>query len=199
MGENFGEPLPRAGNFGRSRPPVRYPAPVADQHSHLASFPYKIAVLCELRDHLGRILLLKRARDPNRGMYSPIGGKLDTALGESPAQCASREIMEEAGVEIPVSRLRLVGMISERGYENQTNWLLFWYRALDPVSFESRMIDEGELVWHHPGEIDGLLLPETDRAIIWPLVRQHEDGYFAVHIDCSGPTMRWSVEQSTIA
>jgi len=170
---------------------------VADPSPHQPSFPYKIAVLCELRDHHGRILLLKRARDPNRGMYSPIGGKLDTALGESPAQCASREIMEEAGVEIPVSRLHLVGLISERGYENQTNWLLFWYRALDPVSFESRTIDEGELVWHYPHEVEGLNLPETDRAIIWPLVRRHEHGFFAVHIDCSGPTMRWWVEQST--
>lgn len=170
---------------------------MADPSTHQPSFPYKIAVLCELRDHHGRILLLKRARDPNRGMYSPIGGKLDTALGESPAQCASREIMEEAGVEIPVSRLHLVGLISERGYENQTNWLLFWYRALDPVSFESRTIDEGELVWHYPHEVEGLPLPETDRAIIWPLVRQHEHGFFAVHIDCSCPTMRWWVEQST--
>ena len=38
--------------------------------------PYKIAVLCDLRDESGRVLLIRRAKPPNQGLYSMIGGKL---------------------------------------------------------------------------------------------------------------------------
>ncbi|MBL0928127.1 MAG: NUDIX domain-containing protein [Phycisphaerales bacterium] len=163
-----------------------------------AGYAYKIAVLCDLRDRRGRLLLIKRAKDPNKGLYSPIGGKLDTALGESPAQCARREILEEASLDIPIDRLRLTGIISERGYEGKTNWLMFWYRALDPVDLHEHEINEGSLEWHALADIPSLPLPDTDRRVIWPHVLRHDpDGFFAVHIDCTGDEIRWSTEQSS--
>jgi 8-oxo-dGTP diphosphatase len=164
--------------------------------------PYKIAVLCDLRDSNGRVLLLHRKQDPNINLYSPIGGKLDTDTGESPAQCARREIHEEAQVDIPIDRLRLIGIISERGYPNseagsaRTNWLLFYYRVIGPVDFEPFEMREGRLEWIEPDRVESLPLPETDRKIIWPLVEAHEDGFFAVHIECDGPEFSWTVEQS---
>ena len=63
---------------------------------------------------------------------------------------------------------------------------------------------EGKLEWFEPGAIDALPLPQTDRRIIWPLVKRAEErgkggrpGFFAVHIDCSrgDDGMTWSVEQ----
>ena len=62
-----------------------------------SSLPYKIAVLCYIYDKDGHVLLLHRTQNPNRGMYSPVGGKLDTATGEGPHECALREIAEETG------------------------------------------------------------------------------------------------------
>jgi 8-oxo-dGTP diphosphatase len=165
--------------------------------------PYRIAVLCDLRDDRGRVLMLHRFNPPNKDLYSPIGGKLDVDAGESPAQCARREILEEAGLEIPLERLRLEGMISERGYTSEpdgsgrTNWLLFYYRVEGHVALEPFEMREGRLEWIEPDAVDHLPLPETDRAVIWPLVRAHEGGFFAVHIDCSGPALAWAVEQST--
>lgn len=50
--------------------------------------PYKIACLCDLRDKDDNVLLLHRIKAPNKGLCSPIGGKLEMQLGESPAQCA---------------------------------------------------------------------------------------------------------------
>lgn len=169
--------------------------------------PYKLACLCDLRDEEGRILLLRRLREPNRGLCSPIGGKLDMTTGESPAQCARREIREEAGLDIPIDRLHLMGLISEAAYEGRGHWLLFYYRVLGPVWVEPHDMPEGRLEWFRPEEIEKLPLPETDRKIIWPLVRQHErpgpsgrPGFFTVHIDCSqeraGGAMTWAVEQS---
>lgn len=164
--------------------------------------PYKIAVLCDLRDSRGRVLLLHRKKDPNKGLYSPIGGKLDTGLGESPAQCARREILEEAGVDIPIERLTLQGIISERGYPDardtnaRTNWLLFYYRVEGPVDFEAFEMREGRLEWIEPERVASLPQPETDEKIIWPLVEAHHRGFFAVHIDCDASEVTWSVEQS---
>ena len=87
--------------------------------------PYKLACLCDLRDEEGRILLIRRNREPNKGLCSPIGGKLDMATGESPAQCAQREIFEEAGARVPIEQLHLGGLIAEQAYEGKGHWLLF--------------------------------------------------------------------------
>ncbi len=163
------------------------------------ALPYKVAVLCDLRDAAGRILLIRRLKSPNQGLCSPIGGKLDMHTGESPAQCARREIHEEAGIDVPLSRIRLGGMIAEKAFEGNGHWLLFWFRVMGPVEVEPRTIREGALEWHAEEEIDRLPLPDTDRRVIWPLVRRHvrEDrGFFAVHIDCSGGDLRWTVEQT---
>ena len=168
------------------------------------ALPYKIATLVDLRDEHGRILLLKRAKAPNQGLCSPIGGKLDVESGESPAQCAKREVFEEAGIDVPIERFHLLGMVSECAFEGQGHWLMFVYRVLGPVWVEPRDMREGRLDCHAPAEIERLPLPDTDRRIIWPLIRRHETprgagqpGFFAVHIDCRHDPIRWVVEQET--
>ncbi len=170
-----------------------------------APLPYKIACLCDLRDERGRVLLLRRVKEPNANQCSPIGGKLDMGIGESPADNARREIMEEAEIDVPIERLHLLGLISEAAYEGRTHWLIFYYRVLGAVWTEPRMTREGELAWHAPEGIDALPIPDSDREIIWPLVREAEreylagraakPGFFAVHIDCSGGGMKWQVQQ----
>lgn len=166
--------------------------------------PYKIACLCDLRDERGRILLLRRLKAPNQGLCSPIGGKLDMLTGESPAQCAQREIWEEAGIQVPIDRLHLGGLISEQAYEGRGHWLLFYYRVLGAVRVDEREMPEGKLEWFERSQLEHLPLPATDRRIIWPLVwraeareRNGRPGFFAVHIDCThgDERMTWSVEQ----
>ncbi len=183
------------------------------------TLPYKLACLCDLRDADGRVLLLRRAREPNKGLCSPIGGKLDMPTGESPAQCAQREIMEEAGIHVPIERLHLMGIISEQAYDGggggKGHWLLFYYRVLGPVEVTRTSLNEGTLEWFHEHEIDALPLPESDRRIIWPMVRRCEKkyqpgiagsvpGFFTLHIDCTKGGvggvggvggMTWAVEQ----
>lgn len=167
------------------------------------ALPYKLACLCDLRDKDGRLLLLRRLKAPNLGLCSPIGGKLDVQSGESPHQCAQREIREEAGIDVPIERLHLMGLISEQSYEGRGHWLLFYFRVLGPVWVEPQDMNEGRLEWFRTDELEGLPIPDTDRQIIWPLVRAHEKpgpdgrpGFFSVHIDCRGERMTWTVEQS---
>ncbi|QOI98991.1 MAG: NUDIX domain-containing protein [Phycisphaeraceae bacterium] len=168
----------------------------------LGVLPYKLATLCDLRDRDGRVLLLRRIKPPNLGLCSPIGGKLDTVLGESPAQSARREIAEEAEVDIPLERLHLQGLIAEQSYEGKGHWLLFYFRVLGPVEVAPREMAEGRLEWHRLEDIEGLPLPESDRRYIWPLVRETEPtlerptpGFFMLHLDCRTDPMTGRVEQ----
>ena len=189
-----------------------------DVHGSNPVKPYRIACLCDLRDKDERVLLLHRKKEPNKGLCSPIGGKLDVFRGESPAQCARREIMEEAGLDVPIDRLHLIGLVSECEFEGRGHWLMFIYRVLGPVWVEPREMDEGRLDWFRREEIDALPIPDSDRRIIWPLMRRAESserapgvsqgaasgpakksrpGFFAVHIDCRNGGMEWAVEQET--
>ena len=169
-----------------------------DPHD-LREMPYRIAVLCYLYDDDGRILLLHRAKNPNAGMYSPIGGKLEVHDGEGPHDCAIREIFEEAGLQLESEDVRMVGIVSETGYENSMHWLIFLFevtRPIDHAEIPIMQIDEGELLWVEPSAVDGLEIPETDRAVMWPMVRDHRGGFFVVHIDCTGQPMTWTVHES---
>ncbi len=161
----------------------------------MPTVPYKIATLCYLFDHQGRVLLIRRLRAPNQGLYSPIGGKLDQTIGESPTQCALREISEETGLKIERSALRLNGMISESSYENEAHWLMFLYEVMTPVELDGTMTVEGSLEWFEPGKIDKLEIPSTDRHIIWPLFWRYRKKFFAAHISCENEKLTWHLEQ----
>src|SRR5262245_37439029 len=166
------------------------------------SLPYKIAVLCYLYDDQGHVLMLHRNKQPNAGMYSSIGGKLELSQGEGPHECAVREIYEEAGLRIDPSLVRLTGIVSERAYEGQTHWLIFLFEVLRPIGRQEVVnmhFDEGRLEWVDIESVHELPIPQTDREFMWPMVRSHRGGFFMVHIDCSVEPMRWTVTESVKA
>ena len=163
------------------------------------ALPYKIAVLCYLFDDRGRLLLLHRRKPPNRDLYSPIGGKLEQSLGESPTACAVREIEEEVGLTVAIDDLHLTGVVSEAAFEGQNHWLMFLYEVTRPVQIERMQFDEGTLEWFEPSAIDDLPLPESDRKVIWPLFWKHRGGFFAAHLDCTTEPFTWTLEQAHAA
>lgn len=160
--------------------------------------PYKIAVLCYLFDEQGRVLLLHRRKPPNEDLYSPIGGKLEQSIGESPTVCAQREIQEETGLDVAIDDLHLTGMVSENAFGGDTHWLMFLYEVTRPIAADAigeMTFDEGVLEWHDRQEISRLSIPETDREVIWPLFWKYRSSFFAAHIDCSGESLQWRLEQ----
>lgn len=164
----------------------------------MSPYPYKVAVLVFIQNKAGEHLLLLRAKPPNLGTWSPIGGKLEMATGESPFECAARETAEETGLAISAADLHLFGMIAEKAYEGQSHWLLFLFRCLRPIDSLPADIQEGRFGFFSRAAIDTLPLPETDRNALWPIYDQHKDHFVALRADCdpTGP-LRVTVEQVT--
>jgi len=160
-------------------------------------FQHQISTLLYCFDRNDRILLLERGQEPNRGLWSPCGGKLSTELGESPYACACREAGEELGVTISAQDLHLTGIVSEHGYEGRSHWLMFLFEIrprLDQVPPAHR---EGRFEFFRRAELEGLSLPQTDRERIWPWFWQHRGGYFAAHCRClANGSNDWLLEES---
>jgi 8-oxo-dGTP diphosphatase len=162
------------------------------------ALPYKIAVLVFLRNAAGEHLLLHRSKAPNKGAWSPIGGKLEMAAGESPFECAVRETREETGLSIATGDLHLFGIIAERAYEGSSHWLLFLFTCQKPLPGLPPDISEGAFGFFSREAVDGLAIPETDRTALWPTYDSHRGRFVALRADCApGAPLRIEVEEVT--
>jgi 8-oxo-dGTP diphosphatase len=164
------------------------------------ALPYKIATLLYFFNEQDEVLLLERTQEPNRGMWSPCGGKLKTDTGESPYVCACREAFEEVGLKIKPAALHLSGLISEHGYQGHAHWLMFLFEAKPRLKTLPAPHREGLFRFFSRAALSELRLPQTDREKIWPLFWQHRGGFFAAHCHCdAGGRNDWSLEESLIA
>jgi 8-oxo-dGTP diphosphatase len=163
-----------------------------------AALPFKISVLVFLRDEAGRLLLIQRTKAPNLGCWSPIGGKLEMGLGESPFECAVRETFEETGVTVATEDLHLFGMISEKGYEGQSHWLMFLFDCRKPLKSLPETIDEGRFAFFAREELGSVAVPETDRTLLWPVYDEHRRGFIAYRAECHpGSPLQVVVEETS--
>jgi 8-oxo-dGTP diphosphatase len=161
------------------------------------ALPYKVAVLVFVENAAGEILLLLRAKAPNLGSWSPLGGKLEMGIGESPFECAARETAEEAGHQIGTADLHLFAMLAERAYEGQSHWLLFVFRCTRPIAAQPPDIEEGRFRFFRREEIDGLDLPETDRVVLWPLYDKYREAFVCARVTCSpGKPTLFEIEET---
>lgn len=159
---------------------------------------YKIAVLVFLENEKGEHLLLLRAKPPNFGVWSPIGGKLETGIGESPFECAIRETAEETGFALTLDDLHLFAMIAEKAYEGQSHWLMFLFRCRKPIPALPPDIKEGKFGFYSRTAIDTLAIPETDRTALWPIYDRYRDRFVALRADCMpGRPVKVEIEEIT--
>jgi 8-oxo-dGTP pyrophosphatase MutT (NUDIX family)/protein-S-isoprenylcysteine O-methyltransferase Ste14 len=134
----------------------------------IAKPPLKLATLVyALRDE--QVLMLRRTTEPNRGLWVAPGGKFDH--GESPAECAVREMYEETGLRVQQPVLRAV--MTETSPRADYQWLTFIFVAWDFEGTFTPAPGIGEFRWVPVDEVAKLPIPPAD-AIFFP--RLLEDG-----------------------
>ncbi len=164
------------------------------------TLPYQVSTLLYCFNDRDEVLLLERAQEPNRGLWSPCGGKLRTDLGESPYACACREAAEEIGLPLQPFDLHLTGLVSEHGYQGQAHWLMFLFEVRPRLKAQPPNHREGRFQFFPPSQLAGLALPRTDREQIWPLFWRHRGGFFAAHCRCHPDGhFDWTVEESSVS
>ena len=133
----------------------------------------KVAVLCVLKQQEA-LLLLKRLKEPNQGLYTPVGGKLDPY--ESPIEAAIRETREETGIEVPA--MKYCGTLVESS-PTRYNWISFVYVA-EIERVPPPPCNEGTLEWIDFSQVHSVPTPTTDWFIYHYIL---ENRPFAFHAD----------------
>lgn len=106
--------------------------------------------------HQNRVLLVKRGREPNRGLWAIPGGKL--LLGEMLQECAARETLEETGITVKIGTISYVFDFFER---DDTGKIKYHFVVVDftaeYISGEPKEADDAdEARWLKPGQLSKL-------------------------------------------
>lgn len=133
----------------------------------------KLATLCYLRRD-GKTLMLhriKKANDVHEGKWNGLGGKFEP--GETPEECAIREIYEESGLRAENPLLK--GFLTFPGFANDEDWYAFVFVVRQ---FTGELIEspEGDLSWIEDERLPQLNLWEGD-LIFLPWLDQ--PGFFS--------------------
>ncbi|MCJ7701685.1 MAG: 8-oxo-dGTP diphosphatase [Anaerolineales bacterium] len=123
----------------------------------------KLATLCYLRKDAHTLMIhrVKKENDMHAGKWNGLGGKLEP--GETPEECALREVWEESGLRIKNPHLRAI--LTFPGFAHDEDWYAFLF-VID--EFEGCLIDspEGILQWIPDADLLDLDLWEGDRIFI---------------------------------
>lgn len=126
------------------------------------------------------MLLLRRRKPPNEGLYNAPGGKIEPH--EDPYEACLRELHEETGLRVQELRLRAILTVVTRATGAQ--WLLFVFVAERPASpADAIATDEGELRWVPVDEIARLPVP-SDIPLIAPHLFGPDEGVLMGKIQC---------------
>lgn len=132
-------------------------------------FSAAIATATFIRRDDGKVIFLRRAKDPAKGKLAPPGGFVD--IGERVEDALRREIREEVGLEVRAPEF-LCSFPNEYPFLDVTYPVLdFFFTAEAVESATARALDEAESIcWLEPtreGLVDDLAFPSVRAA--WQL------------------------------
>jgi ADP-ribose pyrophosphatase YjhB (NUDIX family) len=114
----------------------------------------------------GKILLIKRAKEPNKGKWSIPGGGIE--LGETISEAARREVFEECSVEIEIER---VLDSADNIVRDEKGRIKYHYVIIDLLARYTggdikAQSDAEECGWFKPEGLAGLDMSLTLRAML---------------------------------
>ncbi len=124
----------------------------------------KLATLCYIKKD-GKTLMLHRTKkinDLHEGKWNGVGGKFEK--GETPEECAIREVKEETGLTI--KNPKLVGRILFPHFDKEgEDWHIYVFVIKD---FSGELIDspEGDLEWVADENVVKLNLWDADKYFL---------------------------------
>ena len=118
-----------------------------------------LAASAVITDDRGRVLLVQRGTEPEKGRWSVPGGSVEP--GETTAQAAEREALEETGLRVQIGRELWV--VSVPAGDGRT-FEIHDYAATVTGGHLAAGDDAVDARWVAPGELDELPLT-TDLAV----------------------------------
>lgn len=127
---------------------------------------------------------IKKDADIHAGKWNGLGGKFEP--GETPEECARREIFEESG--LTAHSLKLKGFLTFPDFALDEDWYAFVFVVDD---FEGQLIEsqEGALEWVDDRELldlnlwegDRFFLPWLDEPVFFSAKFEYQDGDYTGH------------------
>ena len=122
-----------------------------------------VAAAAFVSDAAGRVLFVRRAKEPSAGKLGVPGGFID--FGESAEEAARREVREEVGLEL--DRLAFLASFPNVYVYREVSYpvvdLYFTANAVEPAA--ARPLDGvAGIEWHRPGEV-------PDEVVAFPSLR----------------------------
>lgn len=143
--------------------------------------------LCYLEKD-GKYLMLHRVKeknDINEGKWLGVGGHFEE--GESPYDCAIREVFEETGLVLASARYRAVVTFASDAYESEQMHLF----TSDAFLGELIECPEGELCWIDKNEVLSLPMWEGDAVFLKLLLEKDE--FFSLKLTYHGDTLTGAI------
>jgi 8-oxo-dGTP diphosphatase len=151
----------------------------------------KLATLCYVTNKQNNSTLMiyrdKKENDYHKGKWNGLGGKFNP--GETPEECAIREIEEESGLR--VKSVKMGGFITFPLFDGKEDWYVFLFTADE---FEGELIDspEGHLAWILNDKLTEINLWDGDKIFIPWLF---EDKFFSAKFNyLNGNFVDYTVE-----
>lgn len=139
-----------------------------------------IPVLCTQVHCLtgGQILLMRRNKQPNLGLWVAPGGKIE--IHESPYECAVRELYEETGLSVCEMSLRgMVTLVIPTIKQPILHFLYLVTSFTGEIKGEER---EGTLQWWPVGEIEQIEMPPANRKFLPEILNGSQTFYQAKYV-----------------
>lgn len=140
--------------YGRVRP-------VCPNCKHIHFIDPKVAAAV-LIEQSGKVLLTRRAGDPQKGLWVTPGGFID--YDEDPRHAAIRECEEETGLKVEL--LELIDVVSSVGQIGGASIVIFFRARI--MGGELKANDDADQVgWFGPDELPEIAFAATKTVLVW--------------------------------